>query len=116
MGKILVGKLKTRKRLAALPFDQKLTLMEMMRDRSLLIAANSSTTPLVVVSGDVVVISGVGVRIEGLMPLVVHQSPDQLNIRQNSVTLFAESRKQPERWHVNRLEPLEPEFALLSQA
>ena len=40
MEKILAGKRKARKRLAALPFERKLTLMEKMRDRSLLLAKN----------------------------------------------------------------------------
>jgi hypothetical protein len=44
MEKILAGKRKTRKRLAALPFEQKLTLMEKMRDRSLLLAKNPLRT------------------------------------------------------------------------
>ena len=45
MEKILASKLKARKRLAALPFDRKLTLMEKMRDRSLLLAKNSLRRP-----------------------------------------------------------------------
>ncbi len=44
MEKILADKRKTRKRLAALPFEQKLTLLEKMRDRSLLIASTSLRT------------------------------------------------------------------------
>lgn len=39
MEKVLAGKLKTRKRLASLPFEQKLALLEKMRDRSRLIAS-----------------------------------------------------------------------------
>lgn len=39
MGKVLADKRKARKRLAALPFEQKLTLLEKMRDRNLLIAS-----------------------------------------------------------------------------
>ena len=42
MKKILADKLKARKRLAALPFGRKLTLMEKMRDRSLSIASFAS--------------------------------------------------------------------------
>jgi hypothetical protein len=38
MEKILAGKCESRKQLAALPFARKLELVEMMRDRSLLIA------------------------------------------------------------------------------
>jgi hypothetical protein len=41
MDKILAGKRASRKQLAALPFAQKLALVEKMRDRSLLIAASS---------------------------------------------------------------------------
>ncbi|HEY5041869.1 MAG TPA: hypothetical protein VIK53_07685 [Verrucomicrobiae bacterium] len=44
MEKILAGKRKARKRLAALPFERKLTLMEKMRDRSLLLAKNPLRT------------------------------------------------------------------------
>jgi hypothetical protein len=40
MDKILVGKRASRRRLAALPFAQKLVLVEKMRDRSRLIAAS----------------------------------------------------------------------------
>ena len=41
MERILAGKRESRKQLAALPFAQKLALVEKMRDRSLLIAASS---------------------------------------------------------------------------
>ncbi len=41
MRKVLEGKRDTRRRLAALPFSQKLILLEKLRDRSLLIAASS---------------------------------------------------------------------------
>jgi hypothetical protein len=41
MRKVLESKRETRRRLAALPFSQKLVLLEKLRDRSLLIAANS---------------------------------------------------------------------------
>jgi hypothetical protein len=44
MEKIMVGKRKARKRIAALPFERKLTLMEKMRDRSLLLAKNPLRT------------------------------------------------------------------------
>ena len=40
MEKILAGKRASRKRLAALPFAEKLALVEKMRDRSRLLAAN----------------------------------------------------------------------------
>jgi hypothetical protein len=41
MDKIMAGKRESRKQLAALPFAQKLVLVEKMRDRSQLIAASS---------------------------------------------------------------------------
>jgi len=41
MERILAAKRESRKRLAALPFAQKLALVEKMRDRSLLIGASS---------------------------------------------------------------------------
>ena len=40
MRKVLESKRETRKRLAELPFAQKLVLLEKLRDRSLLIAAS----------------------------------------------------------------------------
>jgi hypothetical protein len=40
MDKMLAGKRKAREALAALPFEEKLVLIEKMRDRSLLLAAN----------------------------------------------------------------------------
>ncbi len=40
MDKILTGKRASRKRLAALPFAEKLALVEKMRDRSRLIASS----------------------------------------------------------------------------
>jgi hypothetical protein len=40
MRRILESKRETRKRLAALPFSEKLLLLEKLRDRSLLIASN----------------------------------------------------------------------------
>lgn len=122
MNKILADKLRARNRLAALPFDQKLTLMERMRDRSLLISANSlrtqwsPTVPVVLVSGGAAVLSAVGANIAGLTPPACCQSLGQLNTRQNSVTLIAELRKRPEHWLVERVEESEPEFASPSQA
>ncbi len=41
MRKVLESKRETRKRLAQLPFAEKLVLLEKLRDRSLLIAASS---------------------------------------------------------------------------
>jgi len=41
MQKFLGGKSESRKQLAALPFAQKLILLEKLRDRSLLIASSS---------------------------------------------------------------------------
>jgi hypothetical protein len=40
MRKILESKRKTRKRLAALPFSEKIKLLEQLRDRSMAIAAS----------------------------------------------------------------------------
>ena len=40
MRKVLESKREARKRLAQLPFAQKLVILEKLRDRSLLIAAN----------------------------------------------------------------------------
>jgi hypothetical protein len=45
MRKVLESKRKTRKRLAELPYAQKLILLEKLRDRSLHIAASSLRRP-----------------------------------------------------------------------
>jgi hypothetical protein len=44
MEKILADKINERKRLASLPFEEKLTLMEKMRERSLLIRRSAVAT------------------------------------------------------------------------
>ena len=44
MEKILADKINERKRLVSLPFEEKLTLMEKMRDRSLLIRRSAVAT------------------------------------------------------------------------
>ncbi len=108
MEKILADKLVERKRLVSLPFEEKLTLMEKMRDRTLLIQRPT----VVMVSGDGVVLEEADVHKMGVMPLASHQLQDQSNIRQNSVTLIARLLKQPARW---QLDPMveagcEPEF------
>jgi hypothetical protein len=106
MKKILADKFKTRKRLANLPIEQKLTLMEKMRDRSRLLAANSlrnrlnATTPLIVVSGDVGVLSETGAHKWSRMPPIVRLFPSQSNTLQNSETLSEELKKQPEYWNI----------------
>lgn len=40
MDRIVAGKAKSRKRLAALPFSEKIVILEKLRDRSLLLARN----------------------------------------------------------------------------
>jgi hypothetical protein len=104
MKNILADKLKTRKRLAALPVEQKIALMEKMRDRSRLLAVSAlrkryaDTTPLIVVSGDGEVLSEAGGHKWAMMPPVVRLFPDQSNIRPNAESLFEESKRQPEYW------------------
>ena len=44
MDRLLAGKLRTRKELAALPFDQKLEIMERIRERNALLAENPLRT------------------------------------------------------------------------
>ena len=112
MDRILAGKLAERKRIAALPFEQKLTIMEQLRDRSFSIR----NPTFVMVSGDAVESSALGAHIMGLTPLAYCQLQDQLHTRQNSRTLFVELRKQPERWLVASVEESGPEFASPSQA
>jgi hypothetical protein len=100
MQRILADKLKTRKSLAALPFEQKLTILEKMRDRSSLIAGNvlrtrrASAMPFVAVSGDVVVLSGLVSQRLASKPLVFRQYSDQPNTLQNSETKVVESKTQ----------------------
>ena len=97
MDKILAAKKRSRQQLAALPFTEKIRLVEMMRDRSLLIAQNPlriqslRTTPVVVVSGSAVTPTEPYARTGGSMPLVPRQSPTQLNIPQNAEVEVAES-------------------------
>ena len=109
--KILADKLIERKRLVALPFDEKLTLMEKMRDRSLLIQRPT----VVVVSGNAVGLSAVGAHLLELTPPVSHQSQDQFHTLQNSRTLSVELRKRPERCLVATVKESEPEFAFPPQ-
>jgi len=54
MDKMLAGKRKAREALAALPFEEKLVLIERMRDRSLLLGANPLRQPAEDTSGKVV--------------------------------------------------------------
>jgi hypothetical protein len=112
MEKLLADKLETRKCLVALPFGQKITLMEKIRDRSFLIRHPTVVT----VSGDAVGLSAVGAHIVGLTSPAYCQPQDQFHTRQNSRTLLVELRKQPERWLVASVEESEPEFASPSQA
>jgi hypothetical protein len=107
MEKILAGKAVERERLAALSYEEKLALVEKMRDRGLLI----KNPTFVQVSGNAVGLSVIGARLVESKPLVAHLLPDQLNVLQNSKTLSVELRKQPERWIVARVEEPEPEFA-----
>jgi hypothetical protein len=112
MDKILAAKAEERKRIAALPIDQKFTILEKLRDRSF-----SIRNPTVVaVTGAGVVLSAVGARLVESQPLACHQLPDQLNTHQNSETLLVELRKRPERWLVEKLEEPGLEFASPSQA
>jgi len=112
MDRIMAAKLAERKRVVALPFEQKLTIMEQLRDRSFSI----QNPTVVTVSGDALVLSASGARIAGLTPLADCQQQGQLHTRHNSVTLIAELRKQPARWLVERMQEPEPEFASPSQA
>jgi len=79
MDKILAGKLKTRKELAALPFDKKLDLMEKIRERNALLAENPlrkqkpPTTAVVIVAGGSVMLSGLDAHKTGTTPPVCHQ-------------------------------------------
>jgi hypothetical protein len=112
MDKILAAKLAARAFIVALPVEQKLTMMEQMRDLSF-----SIRNPTVaVVSGDAVVLSASGAQIMESKPLDDYLLLGQSHIPQNSETLFVELRKRPERWLVEKLEALEPEFASPRQA
>jgi hypothetical protein len=104
---LLAGKAAERRRLAALSYEEKLALVEKLRDRGLLI----KNPTIVQVSGDAVGLSVIGARLVEPMLPAFHLLPDQLNALQNSKTLSVELRKQPERWIVARVEEPEPEFA-----
>ena len=115
MDKILADKVKTRKKLADLPFDEKLTIMERMRERNALLAENPlrnqqyTVTPSVVVSGDAVALPEVDAhKTEWTLP-VGHQRQDQSNIPQNSVTVIAGLSKQGERSRLTPWVESEPE-------
>ncbi len=93
MEKIIASKREQRKQIATLPIEQKLEIMEKLRDRELQIKRPATVS---VVGGTVVAVSGV--QIAASMIPGGHQLPDQSNIHQISKTLSAELRKQPERW------------------
>ena len=112
MDRILAAKLAERKRIAALPIEQKLAMMEQLRDLTFSIR----NPTVVVVSGDAVALSATGAQIVESKPLASHQLPDQLHTRQNSRTLLVELRKRPERWLVEKVDEPELEFAFPSQA
>lgn len=99
--KILTAKNEERQRLSTLPIEEKLEIMEKLRDMELAIRKPTTVT---VAGGVVVGISGA--QIVGLRPPAFHQSPNQSNTRQISKTLSAVLKKQPERWQI---EP-EPEL------
>jgi hypothetical protein len=90
--KILLDKLTARKHIAGLPVEQKLTLMEKMRDRSVLISQNPlragkpPTTPVVVVSGNAVVLFVRGAHLESSMLRASRQLQGQSSTVQISVT------------------------------
>jgi len=97
MKKILAAKLAARKLNANLPIEDKLTMMERMRDRSRMIAGNSlrwrhSAMPFLVVAGDGVVLSGLVSKRLALTPPVVRQYSNQPNTLQNAETLIVETR------------------------
>jgi hypothetical protein len=109
MKMLLVGKAAERKRLAALSYEEKLTLLERMRDRGLLIK-----NPMVVqVSGNAVAagLSVTGAQLVVLTPPVSHQLQDQLNTLRNSRISFVELRKQPAHCLVAKVTEFEPSFA-----
>jgi len=112
MDRILADKASNRERIAALPIEQKLTMMERLRDMSFSI----QNPTVAVVSGEGVVLSALGVQIMGSRPPVGYQLPSQPHTPQNAVTLIAELRKQPERWLVEQLGESALEFAAPSQA
>lgn len=119
MDKILADKAKTRKELADLPFDEKLTIMEKIRERSALLAENplrkqsSPTTAVVIVAGGSVVLSGLDARKTVTTPPAFHQLQHQSNILQNSGTGVAIARSQAGRY---KLAPMvQTEFESESQ-
>jgi hypothetical protein len=112
MEKILADKTAERERVVALPFDQKITLLEKLRDRNFLIQRPTVVT----VTGNVVVSSVSGARISESTPPPSHQLQGQWHAPQNSGTLFVVLRKPPARWIPEQVEGLEPEFAFQPRA
>lgn len=119
MNKILADKIKTRKQLAALPFEEKLAIMEKIRQRSTMLAESPlrkqmpPVTTSVVVAGGAVVSSGPDAHKTGLTPPAYHPPQGQSNIRQNSETVTGIVRSQAGR---SRLVPMvQTEFEAESQ-
>jgi hypothetical protein len=114
MKKILADKARTRKRLAALPFDKKLAILERMRDRNIAISTSPlrslyQTKPFVVVAanGEMMTIAGSPSTV--LKRPVVRQFQDQLNILQSSKTEVVGLEKLTEYLNVKNPEQVEPE-------
>ena len=112
MQRVLREKAETRKRLINLPIEEKLALMEKMRDRRRLIDASSlrmkladmPKTETVVISGDGEVLSVLGVERTAWMRLGHHQLPTQPNTHQNSVSLTARLQKRSGQWQMTPLD------------
>src|SRR5260221_11404461 len=96
MKRLLEGKERSRKHLAALAFAQKLAIAEKLRDRSIFLASNRPklANPIVVtygamVAGGVVEPMQLGEQKEVSKPLTFRQLPGRWNIPRNSETLIA---------------------------
>lgn len=90
MQQILADKAANRKRLAALPFEQKLSIMEKLRDRAITIAGSqlrmNQPRPLMMVSVDGVVLRVPDANIKVLRQPVVRPFVAQPNTPQTVAT------------------------------
>ena len=107
MEKVLEEKLAERRRVLDLPIEEKITIMENLRDLAL-----SIQRPIVVeVSGTGVALGAPLAHKTEVMPPVSRQLQGQPRIPRNSVTLFARLGKRPEHWQLSSMEQFEPEEA-----
>lgn len=101
MNAILNDKLQLRKKLAALPYEEKVEMVKQMRVRSQELESNPLRQPFissVVVSGGRLDSVTIGARSKEWTPLASRQSQDQQHIHQASETVLVTLSKQNGQW------------------